>query len=140
MIEYQQVFWLSVGISFVMVLFYRFLADQRKIRELKKDMDFLKEKSKKAQKAGNMKKSQELMNEMMKMSTRQMSLNMKPMMASLIFVAIMLYLFLYPTYGGVKVDLPFYLPLFEMDMSWFWWYVISAVPSNFIFRKLLGVS
>ena len=139
MLPFEQVFWLSVGISFVMVLFYRFLGDQDKIGNLKKDMDFLKQKANRAQKAGDLKKSQEYMNEMMKMSSKQMSLNMKPMMASLFFVAIMLYLVLYPMYTGVKVDLPFYLPLFEMDMSWFWWYVIASVPTNLLFRKLLGV-
>ncbi len=139
MLPYQQVFWISVGISFVMVLFYKFLANQDKIGNLKKDMDFLKIKANKAKKDGDLKKSQEYMNDMMKMSSKQMSLNMKPMMASMIFVAIMLYLVLYPLYTGVKVDLPFYLPLFEMDMSWFWWYVVASVPTNLLFRKLLGV-
>ncbi|MBN2042854.1 MAG: DUF106 domain-containing protein [Candidatus Aenigmarchaeota archaeon] len=139
LLPYQQVFWISVGVSFVMVLFYKFLADQDKIGNLKKDMDFLKQKANKAQKDGDLKKSQEYMNEMMKMSSKQMTLNMRPMMASLIFVAIMLYLVLYPLYPGVKLDLPFYLPLFEMDMSWFWWYVVASVPTNLMFRKLMGV-
>ena len=129
--------WASIAL--VMVLFYKFLANQEKIGNLKKDMDFLKIKANKAKKDGDLKKSQEYMNDMMKMSSKQMSLNMRPMMASMIFVAIMLYLVLYPLYTGVKVDLPFYLPLFEMDMSWFWWYVVASVPTNLLFRKLLGV-
>ncbi|MCD6591221.1 MAG: DUF106 domain-containing protein [Candidatus Aenigmarchaeota archaeon] len=135
---YQDVFLWALVISFVLQASYRFLGDQKAIRQLKEDMKFYKDKAKEAQKAGDVKKSQEYLNEMMKLSQKQFSLNMKPMMISLVLVMIILG-FVSQTYAETVVRLPFNLPLLGSELNWFWWYFFSTIPAVWFFRKMLGV-
>jgi uncharacterized membrane protein (DUF106 family) len=68
-----------------------------------------------------------------------MRMSMIPMMLSMVVVLAAIYMLLLPIYGAVKVQLPFWLPVFGNDFGWLSWYVITGVPVTFIGRKLLGV-
>ncbi len=139
LLPYQWLFLWALGISLIISVMYRFLADQNEMRNLKIDMKHLKEKINKANKEKDLKKANALMSDMMSLNKKQLSLSQKPMIASLIVVGIILYLYIHPTFIGVKVNLPFWLPLFENDLGWLSWYVLASIPGTWIFRKFLGV-
>jgi uncharacterized membrane protein (DUF106 family) len=138
-LPYQELLLWSIGLSFLISVMYRYAVNQNDMRNLKKNMSLTKERMNKAQKEKDLKKSQEYMNEMMGYSQKQMRMSMIPMMLSMVVVLAAFYILLLPLYGAVKVQLPFWLPLFESDFGWLSWYVITGVPATFVFRKLLGV-
>jgi len=136
---YQEIFILSLGLSLAMTLASKFLANQQDMKKAKKDMEFFRDKASKAQKAGDLKKSNEYMSEMMKASSRQFKLNMKPMMFSFLIVIVAASWF-GVTYATAKIFSPVNIPFIGSELNWFWWYVIIVLPFSTIFRKLLDVA
>lgn len=138
MLAFEEVFLWSVFLSFVVAVIYRVLTKPAEIRKIKEDLKYFKDEANKAQKAGNTKKAQELMNEMMKQSSKQLRASMKPMFATLIIFALILG-YLATTYKDLVVNLPFSVPFIGMELNWLGWYIIAAMPFTWIFRKALGV-
>lgn len=103
LLPFQEIFLWGLGISLILSVIYRIFTDPGKVRQIKKDMEFLKKKSKEAQKKKDTKKANEHMSEMMKLSQKQMKLNMKPMFISLAVVMILLG-FMHTAYSGSTVE------------------------------------
>ena len=138
MLPFQEVFIWSICLSFLVAVIYRVLTKPAEIRKIKEDMKHFKKEASKAQKAGDVKKSQEFMNEMMKQSSKQMKASMKPMFATLIIFALILG-HLATTYADLVVNLPFYVPFIGTQLTWLYWYILATMPFTWIFRKALGV-
>jgi uncharacterized membrane protein (DUF106 family) len=136
---YQEIFILSLGLSLLMTLASKFLVNQQEMKKAKKDMEFFRDKASKAQKAGDLKKSNEYMSEMMKASSRQFRHNMKPMLFSFVIVILAASWFAV-SYADVKILSPLNIPLIGNELTWFWWYIIIVLPFSTIFRKLLDVA
>jgi len=144
----QELFLISLAISFIYGLSYRLLTNPKEIRAIKAESKEFKEKISAARKAGNNDEANKLMAESMKVQQKLMRSNMKPMIASFGIFIIGVWYILGPLYGGVvELTLPFTLPLFSYafpfivlreSIGWFWFYILITVPFIFIFRKLLG--
>ncbi len=128
----------SLVLSFVISVIYRVLTKPEEIRRIKQDLKFFRNKIKDAQKAENTAEVQKLTNEMLRMSQKQMSMMMKPMLVSAIIFFVALG-WLHSTFEELVVALPFPLPFLGAELTWFWWYVIITLPATIIFRKALGV-
>jgi len=128
---------ISVIITFIITLFYRFLINQNKLREIKSKQKESQERIKELQKT-NPKEANDLLNSTMALSRHQLGLSMKPMLLTLIIVSIVLP-WMAHAFPGIIVKLPFYLPYFENDFGWLMWYIIISVPLGQTFRKLVGV-
>jgi len=135
---YQEIFLLSIGLSLLMTLASKFLVNQQEMKKAKKDMEFFREKASKAQKAGDLKRSNEYMSEMLKASQRQFRHNMKPMMFSFVLVILAASWFAV-AYAEAKILSPVNIPFLGNELTWFWWYIIIVLPFSTIFRKLLDV-
>ncbi len=135
---FLQVTMVSLGLSFMLSLLYRFLTNPDEMKRIKKEMKFYKEKSSEAQKAGDKAKANEYMKDMMKASQQQFKQNMKPMMASMLVFFIVLG-WMHSTFASVLVQLPVTIPFAGNDLGWFWWYILITIPCTMLFRKLLGV-
>lgn len=135
---FEEVLVYSVLLSFILALIYRVLVKQGDMRRVKADMVFLREKSGKAQRAGNLEEARQYQGDMMKASQEQFKLSMKPMMASMILFFFFLG-WLNTTYAAMQVTLPFALPFLGQTFNWFWWYLIITMPCTILFRKALGV-
>jgi len=133
-----QVTLVSLALSFILSLLYRFLTKPEEMRRIKKEMAYYREKSSEAQKAGNQEKASEYMKESMKLTQSQFKQNMKPMMASMLMFIIILG-WMHGEFGSLMVQLPVTVPIAGSDLSWFWWYVLMTLPCTMLFRKLLGV-
>ena len=129
---------ISLAISFVIMVMYRFLTDPKEIKKIKAEIKHYKSLMNKAQKSGDTAGMQKYMGEMMKLNQQHLRHNMKPMLVSMVFVIVVLG-YLKSSYSGFSISLPFALPFFGNEMSWFWWYVIISFASTLVFRKMLGV-
>ena len=95
-----EVLLISIGLGILLAALYRALVDQKKVSALKTDLDRLKKESSEAQKAGNKAEAERLTKELMRASSGQAKMSMKPMMASLVIFGITLW-FLATVYGPV---------------------------------------
>ena len=127
----------SAAITLAVTIIYRFLANQNEMRDLKISMKEKQSKIKELQKT-NPDEANRMLNEVMALSSKQMRMNMKPMIMTLLVVSIALP-WLGQTFPGAVVNLPFTLPYFGNDFGWLAWYIIVSVPLGFYFRKLLRV-
>lgn len=124
-------------ISLLLTLPYRFLVDQKKMREHKEKVKELQKRIKEAQKT-DQKKASELMTEMLALSNKQMMSNFKPMMPGMVLVLLFLP-WAAAAFTGQVALLPFRLPFFGNDFGWLMWYFLASLPLTYIFRKMLGV-
>lgn len=128
---------LAVLITFVITLFYKFLVDQNKMKSMKDEMKEMQKKIKEAQKT-NPEQANKMMGDVLKLTNKQMFLNFKPMIPTMIFVFALLP-WMASVFTGPIVLLPFSLPFFGNDFGWLMWYIILSMPLTIFFRKILGV-
>jgi uncharacterized membrane protein (DUF106 family) len=81
---YQEILLIALGLSILSALVSKFLANQAELKKARRDMEFFREKASQAQKSGDMKKSKEYMDQMLKASQSQFRHNLRPMMFSFI--------------------------------------------------------
>lgn len=135
---YIEVLVISVAMSLATVMISKIVGDQKGIKNLKLEMKSLNEKIKKAQKSGDTKEMNRRSSELMKLSGRQMHMNMKPMMFSMaLFMAAFWFFGAY--YSELAIPSPIDIPFIGNILGWFHWYFIIVLPGSFIFRKLLDV-
>jgi uncharacterized membrane protein (DUF106 family) len=131
------IFIIAALISLLLTLPYRFLVDQKKMREHKEKVKDIQKRIKDAQKT-DQKKANELMTEMLSLSNKQMMSNFKPMMPGMILVILFLP-WVATVFTGPVALLPFSLPYFGNDFGWLMWYIVASMPMTYMFRKMLGV-
>lgn len=124
-------------ILFISTMIYKLLINKNEMREIKGKQKEKQERLKELQKT-NPNEANQVMNEMLKLSQKQMKMTMKPMMVSL-FVFIIVLPILPNLFPGVVANLPFTLPYFGSDFGWLAWYFILSMPLNSLFRRILGV-
>lgn len=127
----------SAAITLVITIIYKFLTNQNEMKQLKISVKEKQSKIKELQKT-NPQEATKMLNEIMALSSKQMRMNMKPMLLTLVVVGITLP-WLGQVFPGVVVKLPFTLPYFENDFGWLAWYIVISIPLNYYFRKLLRV-
>ena len=76
---YIEVLLIATGLSLASVLISKYLGNQKGVKNLKAEMKALNANIKKAQKAGDTKEMNRLSGHLMKLSSKQFQLNMKPM-------------------------------------------------------------
>lgn len=128
---------IAAFIIFIITLFYRFLVDQNKVRELKTKLKEKQKEAKEIQKT-NPKQANVLMSEILKLTNKQFKMSLKPLFFGFILIIILLP-WVASVFPGVIVILPFSLPFFGNDLGWFMWYFIVSIPLNQLFRKSIGV-
>ncbi len=135
---YQEILIITILLGLVTVILTKILTDQNEIKRIKREMKFFQEKIKKAQSSGDKDAVSKLSNDMLKASGKQMKQSMKPMMVSLLVFGLAFW-WMSITYEELLIALPISIPFFGSGLNWFWWYFVTILPINFLFRKMLGV-
>jgi uncharacterized membrane protein (DUF106 family) len=135
---YIEVLMIATGLSLASVLISKYLGNQKGVKNLKAEMKSLNASIKKAQKAGDTKEMNRLSGNLMKLSSKQFQLNMKPMMFSMMLFFGM-FAFFGTYYAELVIPAPFSIPFIGNSMGWFHWYLMIVLPGSFLFRKLLSV-
>lgn len=110
-------------VTLVMTLITKKVTDQNRMRELKEIQKKCQINIKDAK--GDLKKQQEIQKEMMQCSMELMKHSFKPMIITMIPILILIW-WIRSIYSAI-------FP------SWIWWYLISAIASSIIFRKVFKV-
>jgi len=126
---------MAVLLTTLSTSFYRFLIDQNKVREIKAK---LSELGKQAKKQDEPEKAKEAMSEMLKLQNSQMKMSFRPMIPTLLVVAVILP-WMAVAFTGQVALLPVDLPYFGPDFGWLMWYFVVSIPTTQIARKLMGV-
>ncbi|MCK4714652.1 MAG: DUF106 domain-containing protein, partial [Candidatus Aenigmarchaeota archaeon] len=120
---YIEVLLISIGLSVASVLISKYLGNQKGVKDLKAEMKSLNASIKKSQKAGDTKEMNRLSGNLMKLSSKQFQLNMKPMMFSMVMFFGM-FAFFGTYYAELVVPAPFSIPFIGNSMGWFHWYLL----------------
>lgn len=131
---------ISIVLSFLVTLAYKYLTDQTLMKELKKQ---LKENQKKIKEAkGDKDKMMKLQKESMHTNMKYMAQSLKPMIVTLIpFLAV--FAWLRSVFSGlVVVPLDFHVPLssLETGLGWIGTYIIFSMIFTTLFRKAMKVA
>ena len=115
---------ISVGVSFLISLINSLVMDKDRMREIKRKQKDIQAQATAHRKAGNHEKALELNKEMLSYTGEIFKHSMKPMLITMIPILII--------FGFIR-------GIFSESAiagSWFWYYLISAIASSMIFRKL----
>jgi len=114
----------AIAISFFISLVNYLFLDKDRVRELKARQKEIQKQIKEHQKAGNHEKMLELQKEMMSAMPEMFKHSMKPMLITLIPILV-LFAFVRNVFSETAIA-----------STWFWWYLITALISSMIFRKI----
>lgn len=128
----------SVMMALLLTVLNRLLVDQTKIRLIREELKKLRTEMKKAQDGKDEKKMKKVMAKNMELSHKQLTMTMKPLMYSMVFVFMVLP-WLRHTFADLAVSLPVGLPIIGNAVGWLGLYIIVSMPSTVVFRKALGV-
>jgi len=126
------VFIWSIVISFIITIIYKFLGDQKEMKRIKSDLKVYREKINECKKRQDTEEMNRYMNEMLKLSQKQLRINMKPM-----FISSILFLIFLTWMSGAYADVQ--ANLLGFTLNWFWIYFITVIPCTIIFRKIMKV-
>jgi len=103
---FEEILIISVILAFITALLYRLLINQGEMRKLKGEMKFYQDKIKGAQKDGDREAVSKLSSDMLKLSSRQFRMTMKPLMVTgLVFLLIIGWIA--AQYGEAVIAAPF---------------------------------
>jgi len=130
--------WSSLGglfivaftLTLLITLVYKFMTDQKALKSMKAEMKELRKDIKEFKE--DPQKVMALQKKSMESSLKQMKMTLKPMIITFIPLIIM-----FGWLRGVYTDLPI---KFLGITSWMWIYIIFAVVSSIVLRKILKVS
>ena len=113
---------IAVLISLIVTLANYFLMDKRRMREIKDKQKFLQAELKKHK--GNKDKEMEISQELMGHAAEMLKHSFKPMIVTMLPI-----IFIFGWMRKLLVDT-------SIAGTWFWWYLIGAIVSGIIFRKV----
>jgi uncharacterized membrane protein (DUF106 family) len=128
---------ISVVLTFIITILYRFLTDPKKLKEMRDRAKEISQKSKEVAKA-NPEEAKKMTDEMLSITNKQMMASMKPMLATLLIAALFLP-WMAATFTGTVANLPIDVPFVGSSVGWLGWYLIISIPASQMLRKILGV-
>lgn len=135
--------WDVIAISFFLTLLVnlsvKFLSDQKKMKILKEEGEFLKSEMKKFK--DHPEKYIELQKKAMESSMKYMRHSMVPTMFTLLPLLV-IFNWLRKTFspGEKLINFPFTVPLIGSGLGWLGTYIICSIIFNLILRKLLKLN
>lgn len=139
----QYPFWsillISIGLSLVVTLVYKFMTDQTLMKELKKELKNNQKRIKESR--GDPEKMMAIQRETMHTNMKYMSQSMKPMIITIIPFLIIFAWLRSIFEGTIVIPLGFHVPLsgLETGLGWIGTYIILSMIFTTAFRRLLKV-
>ena len=130
---------ISVVLSLVVTLIYKYATDQAEMKELREQMKKYQQQMK--ENKGNLQKLNEIQKESMQVNMKLMKQNFKPMLITMV-PFIIIFWWLRGIYEGIIViPLSFHFPLSGLatGLGWIGFYIICSMIFTTVFRKALKV-
>lgn len=125
----------SIGLALLSFLVRMAVLDRAHMEEMKKQLKEKQKDVKEATKKGQTKKAAKAQEEMMQLTLENMKHTMKPLMYTFIpFILIFGWL------KGEYESIGTVATLFGFELSWFWWYLITAMLVSLTLNKIFKLS
>ena len=129
---------ISLILNLIVTLAAKFLSDQKLMKSLKEEGEYLKEEMKKFK--NDPQKYLELQKKQMESSLKYMRHSMKPALFTLLPL-LLIFGWLRKTFPAEEtlINLPFSIPLIGNGLGWLGIYILSSIIFSIVLRKLLKI-
>ena len=130
---------LSTFLTVLIIILTKVFVNTKVLREIKDEMEKIREQLTLAQKEGNKENADEHLKKMMEVNTKYMQHSLKATIVSIIVLALFLPYLQFKYTGLVVAKLPFGVPFIGNSLSWLYWYVLVSFMVGWVIRKLVGM-
>jgi len=134
------IFLLSIVLSLVVTLIYKYATDQAVMKDLKEQLKKYQEQMKAAK--DDLNKLSEIQKKSMEVNMKYMKQSLKPMMITTVPFLLIFYWLRHLYTGVVVIPLSFHVPMSSLPtgLGWIGFYIICSMIFTTAFRKALKVA
>lgn len=130
---------LSSFLTILVILITRFFVNTKLLKEIKNEMEKIREQLTAAQKEGNHELANDHLKKMMEVNSKYMQHSFKAVIISIIVLGLFLPYLKFKYEGLIIANLPFTIPFIGNSLSWLYWYVVVSFMVGWVFRKIIGM-
>jgi uncharacterized membrane protein (DUF106 family) len=130
---------LSSFLTILVLVITRFFVNTKVLREIKQEMEKIREQLSAAQKSGDKQLQNEFLSKMMQANNKYMQHSFKAVIVSIIVLSLFLPYLKYKYEGAVIARLPFTVPFIGNSLTWLYWYILVSFMIGWVARKALGM-
>ena len=126
-------------ITILVLVIQRIFINKNMVKQIKQNMEEIREKLTTAQKAGNNEEAKKFLGELMKTNSDYMKHSFKALIVSLVVISLFLPWLKYRFEGVPVASLPFSLPFIGASLDWLLWYILVSVTVGWVIKKLFAI-
>jgi len=130
---------LSAFLTILILVITKFFVNTKILREIKDEMEKIREQLSAAQKNGDKQMQNEFLSKMMETNSKYMKHSFKAVIISIIVLSLFLPYLKFKYEGIVIAQLPLSIPFIGTTLGWLGWYVLVSFMIGWVARKVLGM-
>lgn len=130
---------LSSLLTVLVILVTRVFVNTKVLREIKDEMEKIREELTAAQKQGDKEAADNHLKRMMAVNSKYMTHSFKATIVSIVVLALFLPYLKFKYEGLIVANLPLTVPFIGNTLGWLGWYVLVSFMIGWVFRKVLGM-
>jgi uncharacterized membrane protein (DUF106 family) len=130
---------LSSFLTILILVITKFFVNTKVLREIKDEMEKIREQLTTAQKNGDKGLQNEFLSKMMETNSKYMKHSFKALIISIIVLSLFLPYLKYKYEGIIIAQLPLNVPFIGISLGWLGWYVLVSFMIGWVIRKILGM-
>lgn len=130
---------LSSFLTILILVITKFFVNTKVLREIKDEMEKIREQLTAAQKNGDKGLQNEFLSKMMETNSKYMKHSFKALIISIIVLSLFLPYLKYKYEGIIIAQLPLNVPFIGTSLGWLGWYVLVSFMIGWAIRKILGM-
>lgn len=130
---------LSSMLTLIIILLTRVFVNTKVMREIKDEMEKIREALTQAQKSGDKETADVHLKKMLEVNSRYMQHSFKATIVSIIVLALFLPYLSFKYSGMTVAKLPFSVPFIGTSIGWLYWYVLVSFMIGWVIRKIIGM-
>jgi len=130
---------LSTFLTILILFITKFFVNTKVLREIKDEMEKIREQLTLAQKNGDKQLQNEFLSKMMQTNSKYMQHSFKAVIISIIVLSLFLPYLKYKYEGIVIAQLPLNVPFIGTTLGWLGWYILVSFMIGWVIRKISGM-
>jgi len=130
---------LSSFLTVLILVITRFFVNTKVLREIKDEMEKIREQLTMAQKSGDKEAADTHLSKMMEVNSKYMKHSFKATIVSIVVLALFLPYLKFKYEGLIVARLPFAIPFVGTNLGWLGWYVLVSFMIGWVVRKIAGM-
>jgi len=130
---------LSSFLTILIIVITRFFVNTKLLKEIKDEMEKIREQLTAAQKEGNHELANDHLKKMMEVNSKYMKHSLKALIISIIVLGLFLPYLKFKYEGMIIAKLPFALPFVGDSLGWLYWYIVVSFMIGWVIRKIIGM-